>query len=380
MKIAHVAVNFPPHIGGIGEVCFSEAHGLALRGHDVTVFSLRQGPESRSTTPLSKVKTVFLRPLVQGGNAGFIPQLFWRLGGFDIVHLHYPFYGGAEWVWLSSILRGTRYVTTYHMDAQPSELWKLPFKQLYDALIAKPILHRSKKVIIVGEEFLHTTEQKNSLNQRNVVVLPNAIDTEVFYPAHAVDYSALGLDRWRDKEIILFVGNLMPLKRLDLILQSLEYLPSRASVLVVGGGYEMEHYRSMVAAMNLSARVLFVGPCYNQRRLAQYYNIASAVVVPSDYESFSLVTVEAQACGAIVIASKIPALEGKITDGRDGFLFEPGSVKSLAQKIITALSLSIPERRLIEKTARSRVQRQYALEPHFEKLEKIYAEALTIKK
>lgn len=376
MNIAHVAVNFPPHIGGIGEVCFSEAHGLALRGHDVTVFSLRQGPRSRSTTPLSKVKTVFLRSIIAGGDAGLVPQLFFYLGGFDIVHLHYPFYGGAEWVWLASALRGVRYVATYHMDAQPNELWKRPFKRAYDRFFARPILRGAQKVIIVGDEFIEKTEQKNALDHRNVVVLPNAIDTEVFCPVPTFEYETLGLDRWRDREIILFVGNLMPLKRLDLILKSLEYLPSRAGVVVVGGGYEIDAYRKMAADLGISSRVLFAGPCYNQKKLAQYYNIASVVVVPSDYESFSLVTVEAQACGAIVVASDIPALKSKIDDGKDGFLFEPGSVESLAKKINTVLNLPPNERRAIERSATARAHAKYALQPHFEKLEKIYAEAL----
>jgi glycosyltransferase involved in cell wall biosynthesis len=379
MNIAHVAVNFPPHIGGIGEVCFSEAHGLALRGHEVTVFSLRQGPESRSTTPLSKVKTAFLRPLVQGGDAGLVPQLFWRLYGFDIVHLHYPFYGGAEWVWLSAALRGVKYVVTYHMDAQPEELWKKPFKRLYDSIFAKPILRNAQKVIIVGEEFLQETEQKNALDHKKIAILPNAVDTEVFYPTHTYDYESLGLDRWRDKDAILFVGNLMPLKRLDILLRALERLPSRAGVIVVGGGYDMERYQKMAVDLNIAARVLFVGPCFNQRKLAQYYNIASVVVVPSDYESFSLVTVEAQASGTIVVASAIPALKSKITDGIDGFLFQPGSVESLAQKINQALCLTDAQKRSIEKAARQRVQKQFALEPHFEKLEKIYTEALVSK-
>ena len=64
----------------------------------------------------------------------------------------------------------------------------------------------------------------------------------------------------------------------------------------------------------------------------------------------------------------------------DGFLFKPGSVESLAEKITEALSLTDAQKRGIEKAARQRVQKQFALEPHFEKLEKIYAEALAAKK
>ncbi len=375
MKLAHVTVNFPPHIGGIGEVCFGEAHGLSERGHDVTVFSLRHGPESRSTTPLSQVKTVFLSPLLHGGDAGLVPQLLSALKGFDLVHLHYPFYGGAEWVYARSLFANSPYIVTYHMDAQPPLAWKRSVQRWYDRFLSPRIMNRAERVIAVDSKFFATTDLGKCISPDKVVELANAIDVDTFYP-RAPDWGMVDLEGWENKKILLFVGNLLAIKRVDLIISALPGLPPDVVLAVVGGGVAQAQYEALAQRLGVEDRVRFVGPCFNQKKISYYYSLAHAVVVPSDYESFSLVTVEAQATGAVVVASAIPSITHKISPGIDGFLFAPGSVESLQEELRKALSLSRDERRSFAQRARGRVVERYGLAYHLDELERVYGEVL----
>ncbi len=415
LKIAHIVATFPPHIGGMGGVVFDEVNALAKAGHDVTVFTLAypghdylqqnsQNPlhcpppnrgRSQLLSPLKGERyrewycVVRLHPLIRSGDAGWVPQLFFRLKGFDIVHLHYPWYGGAEWVLLAAKLRGQKYVVTYHMQAAPTSLFKKIVKFKYDWFLTKAILRGAAKVLVVDKSlsFRPTPHLRGSGgisptttrsldyarddNQGRAIEFPNPVDTNLFQP-RAVTATDVGLPEFEHKKIILFVGNLMPVKRLDLAIEALLKLPAEVVLLVVGGGYEEARYKKMVSDKNVSARVKFIGRIEEKQKLAAYYSVATVTVVPSDAESFSLVTLESLAAGTPVVASDIPGIRARVSDGQDGFLFTPGSVASLAEKLNKILSLSLEERKQMGERGRAKVVEKYGIVQHIIKLQEIY--------
>ena len=130
MKIAHIVSSFPPYYGGMGNVVFQTAGELRNRGHEVVVYTPQyfeekeikdiDAPEEKEHSKklqdqIDNVKR--LRPSFQYGNAARLPQLYEELQGFDLVHMHYPFFGTA------SIIRKWKkknptipLVITYHMD------------------------------------------------------------------------------------------------------------------------------------------------------------------------------------------------------------------------------------------------------------------------
>ena len=146
MKIAHVVATFPPDIGGMGQVAADEARELARRGHDVTVFAL-SFPLSHYDDSAAPFKIIRSRPLIPGGAAGWVPTWRKKFTGFDLIHLHYPFYGGAESVWMNK--DSVPYIITYHMDARPTALFKKPIKLVYDRFLAPRIFSKAKRVIMV---------------------------------------------------------------------------------------------------------------------------------------------------------------------------------------------------------------------------------------
>ena len=67
--------------------------------------------------------------------------------------------------------------------------------------------------------------------------------------------------------------------------------------------------------------------------LVDYYNAADVIVMPSHYEPFGLVPVEAMACGTPVIASNVGGLAYTVVDGKSGFHVPPKSPEHIAEKI-----------------------------------------------
>ena len=386
MHIAHVVSTFWPRFGGMGQVCYEEVKRLAARGHQVSVFTLQYPalPGQTSETvlpgvPEKEIKDGFtierLNPLIKFGDAGITPVLSSKLKGFDLVHLHYPFYGGAEWVLPAVGKNGAKLVITYHMDAAPSGCLKKCFQKIYDLIFPKLIFKAAKKVIGVDEEYLAAADFYKSVKDKSII-LSNGVETDIFKPQPA-DLPALSLERLAGKKIILFVGNLMPIKRLDLLIEALNILndPDLALV-VVGGGYDEERYRKMLVESKLEDRVVFAGHCAEAKRLAMYYNAADCLAVPSDTESFSLAAVYALSSAVPVIASDIPGLKGRVSDGVDGFLVKKGSAENLADTLKKFFALSPEQRKQMGERGREKALVNYTWNQHMEKLEEIYKQII----
>lgn len=363
MKIAHVVSTFSPRLGGMGRICLEEAAALARQGHEVTVFTLNYPHFANDEEFVFKV--VRLHPLIRLGDAGLVPQLLWKLGkNFDLVHLHYPFYGGAEWLCFLPI----PLVITYHMDAQ-ARGFKGFAQKMYDWVWPKFLFAKAKKIITVDAEHFNNSKFFKNIPANKVVEIANGVDTAIFKPAPP-NLEKLELEDLKDKKIILFVGNPMPLKRLDLLIAAVKLLDNKDTVLlVVGGGYELEKYKQMAKELQVEAQIRFIGPCADQIKLAEYYNVADCVAVPSDYESFSLVAIEAMACGKPLVISDLPGLKNRTSEA---LFFAPGSVESLVGALKKVLALSDEERKKIGDSEVAKAIQDFSWDKHIDKLLQVY--------
>ena len=141
--------------------------------------------------------------------------------------------------------------------------------------------------------------------------------------------------------MLLWVGRVAPIKGLDTLLDAVARLRAtgRATrLLVVGGDADepmSEHevsLRRRIERLDLTDSVCFVGP-QPQSELPVYYAAADVTVLPSYYESFGMVALEAMACGSAVIASRVGGLVTTVRDGVTGFLVPDGDVEALAERI-----------------------------------------------
>jgi glycosyltransferase involved in cell wall biosynthesis len=369
MKIAEVIATFPPYHGGMGYVCFQNSRDLALRGHDVTVFTLDHGRHTYERDP-AYFQIVRLRTPFIYGDGGLVPQLYNKLKGFDIVHLHYPFFGGAEYVYASSLFRGQQYFLTYHLDVFGNSLFKRLLIGAYEPIFMKRILRRASLIGALSHEHLKNSAAFRMINWNRVVEIPNGVDAEKFQPRER-ERALMKRHGLEGKTVVLFVGNLQPFKGLHILIDALSGIEDEKIVLlIVGSGYGERKYKNLVKDKGLEERVIFAGPKSQDDDLPYYYNLCDFLVLPSTRsESSGLVVLEAMASGKPVIVSSLPGPSQLIEEGRDGLIARVNDVEDLKNKI-EYLAHEKELSSAMGRAAREKVKAKYSWREAGKKLEK----------
>jgi glycosyltransferase involved in cell wall biosynthesis len=153
-----------------------------------------------------------------------------------------------------------------------------------------------------------------------------------------------------EADFLLFVGTLEPRKNLVTLLkayaQVLRETPLRPQLVVTGGeGWLMDETFSLMRDENIHERLCLTG-YLNDDDLGALYSSCRAFIYPSLYEGFGLPPLEAMACGAPVIASRVQALAETLADA--AVLVDPLDVESLAQAIAALLADERHRAELIE--------------------------------
>jgi D-inositol-3-phosphate glycosyltransferase len=182
-------------------------------------------------------------------------------------------------------------------------------------------------------------------DRRNIEIVPPGVDLERFHPLPKAEAQAfIGVPPGH--RMLLFVGRIEPLKGLDNILQAVAQLRDQDAALledvcmcVIGGEIkegeqdaELTRLMALRDQLGLKERVTFLG-ARDQDILQYYYCAAEALIMPSDYESFGMVALEAMACGTPVIASEVGGLAFLVEDGINGFHVPTREPSALAAKM-----------------------------------------------
>ncbi|MFA6215189.1 MAG: glycosyltransferase family 4 protein [Patescibacteria group bacterium] len=379
MKIAIVTPTFPPYAGGIGNVAAANARELVKLGHEVTVFTPLYQPVTEEITDLV-IKRV--KPLFKYGNAAYVPSLKKLLAGFEIIHLHYPFFGGAEVIWLKSSkfkAHGSKLVLHYHMDVVGEGILKLFFK-LHNQFILPKIIRMADKVIFTSLDYGQNSNVRNLMakNPDKFIEVANGVNTEEFLPTEK-DKSLLAKHAIEPEEkVVLFVGGLDKahyFKGVEYLIEAmsrLKQLPYRWKLIIVGAGELQRQYADWAAQLNLEAKTIFTGYVPNQD-LPKYYNLADVVVLPSvdKSEAFGLALVEGMSCGKPVVATNLPGVRSVVDDGVNGLLVKIKDEDDLASKINYLLANSEIAGQF-GLAARQKAEKQYDWGIIGQKLEQIY--------
>jgi D-inositol-3-phosphate glycosyltransferase len=251
-----------------------------------------------------------------------------------------------------------------------------------------------------------TPAEENQLSElygaerSKIHVISPGVDIDRFHPipaAHAKEHIGICPGR----PMILFVGRIEPLKGIDNLLRAIAQVVERRPELrgsavrpsspegqpadglcvpIIGGEADRIHEdEEMVRLQRLRERlgiedvVTFLGS-KNQDTLQYYYSAAEMVVMPSDYESFGMVALEAMACGTPVIASDVGGLAFLVKDGRTGYRVPAGDVGALADRITRLLMDELSRRRIGQRA--TCWAESYAWPNIAEQIEGVYQEVL----
>ena len=336
MRVAHIAPVFPPYRGGMGTVAYHQARALAAAGTAVSVFTPRSAVPRQAPAGVTLVE---LPALVARGNAACLPQVLWRLGGFDVVHLHYPFFGTAELLAARRLFGGPRLVLQYQMDVVGVH-WKARLFQWHRHILLPAILRTADAIVVTSHDYAASSFLAPALPalEHKLVAIPGGVDLGAFSPGtdRAALRARLGL---ADQPTVFFLARLDRahyFKGLHVLIEAMAQIPEAA--LVVGGDGEWRTDYEAQARARLGERVRFVGDIGDDA-LPDYYRAADALALPSidRTEAFGLVLLEALACGTPVVASRLRGVRTLVDEGRTGFLVEPGDPFDLATRLAQCL-------------------------------------------
>lgn len=382
LRIAMLSVHTCPlatlggkETGGMNVYVRDLSRELGRRGHHVDVYTRSQNPD------IPRVS----KELGGGGRVIHLPagpeqpydkhEVYDHLGQFvdgaleqaardgisyDVLHSHYWLSGAAaqrlqrDWdapvVHMAHTLGKMKNLIA---DRRPQEretqrrvTVETDIASIADALIASTPAEENQLAELYGAD------------RDKIHVIPPGVDIERFHPippAHAKEHIGICPER----PIILFVGRIEPLKGIDTLLEAIALVTRRRPemrdglcVPIIGGQTdaicqddEMARLADLRQSLGIEDVVTFLGS-KNQDTLQYYYSAAEMVVMPSDYESFGMVALEAMACGTPVIASDVGGLAFLVKDERTGYRVPAGDPEALADRIAHLLTDELSRRRI----------------------------------
>jgi glycosyltransferase involved in cell wall biosynthesis len=376
MKIAHVTATYPPYGGGTGRICADQAAYLSRRGHQVTVYCPTRGRQRELETGQPSI--VRLPTWLRAGNAA-VATGHLGIARPDLLHLHYPYYGGGDLAWLDALVRRIPYVVTYHQDVELPGAFGVIARR-HHALAGRRILAGARLVMATSLDYAQHSRLAPLLGAGSVVELPNGVDTTRFQPAPGLPTAHAARGAGEGELVILFVGSLDRahlFKGVDVLLTAfglLLDLPVR--LLIVGRGELRAQYQAQATALGLASRVSF-DASVTDAELPVQQRLADVLVLPSTTrgEAFGVVLLEALASGVPVVASDLPGVRSVVTRTGGGLLAPPGNAAALAAAL-RALLTDAPRRQRLGRQGRAAVERHYAWPSLIDQLEDVYARAL----
>jgi glycosyltransferase involved in cell wall biosynthesis len=164
--------------------------------------------------------------------------------------------------------------------------------------------------------------------------IPAGFQEDLFFPQdQAESRDFVGVDS--RARLVLFVGRLERQKNLLFMLDSFALLREKysdASLVIVGNGSQQGEIEERIRSHQLEGCVRLVGR-KSPAEIARWMNAADVFVLPSVWEAFGIVGLEALACGTPVVASRVGGMPDLIAEGETGYVVDPLTPLAFAQAI-----------------------------------------------
>ena len=367
-----MAAFFPPHVGGLEKCVWEISKQLANNGHEVLVYTTR----IPGTKPYEKPRQgVTIKRLPILFSLFTVPvSLFLELlkEHAQVIHVHIPPATGAFSSILLGRMRKIPIVVTYHNETKGNGFIGRVAAKMYNAIQYRFIL-KSASIVTVPSKVYKIKLVAAGVDNRRVKVIPNGI---------ACSYSlatASQLGKIRRKyglldgeRIILFVGALEKRKGVEYLIRAVPEVVKRinnARAIIVGDGSQKENLVELTERLGVAEHVIFAGHV-DEAEKNSLYNVADILVLPSLYETFGLVLLEAMYHEKPIISSRIAGTSELLTENYNCILVQPKDYKALANAIVVILSDRALAQRIV-KNAKTMVSR-YAWEDIVPRLIDVY--------
>ena len=361
LKIAFISAHSCPvgdlgtkDTGGMSVYIRELARELGKKGHNIDIFTRVHDPADPRMEDLSVgVRLVHLKAgkeeKIQKMDVYFsLPEFtfnlenYWRDNSlkYDIVFSHY---------WMSALVgkylwkkRHIPYITMYHtLGAVKNAIGIGENEPALRITSEKATIQDCQMIIVATEKEKQDLLRYYDASKEKIDVVPCGVNMELFKPVDKMSArQRLGI---ADEKLLLFVGRIDPLKGIDNLIRTMPLLKKywNLKLVVVGGDEnsraELEKLKKLSSEINIRDSVDFRG-LVKQEQLPYFYSAADVCVVPSYYESFGLVPLEALACGTPVVTTDVGDLKNIIKTGETGYIVADNSPDKLAGGIFSLLS------------------------------------------
>jgi glycosyltransferase involved in cell wall biosynthesis len=207
------------------------------------------------------------------------------------------------------------------------------------------------------------------ISRSRIMYLPNAVNGELFRPHGG-----------KEDNLLLFVGRISFEKGLHVLLDSLRDLKKSVSLVIIGPATSLNYYQDILKRIEKENqrgkhRITYLG-ALDQPEVAKWCQKASILILPSFYEAFPVVILEALSCETPVIATPVGGIPELVRDYENGFLIPPNNPLKLAEAIEYLLDNKDIRIRM-GKAGRKRGVKDFSLEIVAQKLRRVYEQIIT---
>jgi glycosyltransferase involved in cell wall biosynthesis len=363
MRILVVTDQYAPMVGGVPNVTQTLAHGLAGRGHAVTLLVPNPGISSQPPAGRADGHQVSFAcsrsvrwPWYDGMRLALLSlsaarRLISALSP-DVIHVHSPLTLGLM-ARLAARQLSIPVVYTNHYLPENVRPGSTRRSRLFDAAFYAYLVQFANQCAHVTAPTLTALQLLRAQGLRAPAqVISNGIDLRTYCPGPA---DSVVRDRYglrADRPVILYVGRLSQEKGVDVLLAAVARLTTGVQVAIAGRGPDSVRLAATADRLGLSDRVRFLG-FVPDADLPAVYRLADVFVIPSKAELQSLATMEAMATGLPVVASDAYSLRELVSHGKTGLLTTPGRADELAASLDMLLGAPGVRARMAQESLRA---------------------------
>ena len=255
---------------------------------------------------------------------------------YDLIHSHY-WLSGRVGKWLENRWKAPHMVMFHTLGALKNTTVQEEQESELRIATEKDLAQNCQRIMAATEREKEHLVRYYGARREQIAVVPCGVNLDLFGPMDKrVVRKQLGFAE--DESIVLFVGRLAPIKGIDRLLRAMTHLktPKPRRLVIIGGDDhntpEMQHLEHLCIELGVQDAVVFLGRVEHEK-LPPYYCAADVVVLPSHYESFGLVALEALASGTPVVATPVGAMQAILVEGETGYVVANGAPQLLAAGI-----------------------------------------------
>lgn len=319
-----------PWLGGSGTVASRLVRILARNGHTVRLvtYPTVSSAQANAEVPASLVEPLefplFPFPLYELALAERIAEEVLSINA-EIIHAHYGILFGHAAFLAQQSLRIRGYKVSVVLTLHGTDVLGLDLTRpgaVVPKYLNTLIIRSADAVSAVSNNLAMYAKDLYGANSTRIHVLHNAVNTKVFSPQPDIERSC-------ENPILIHVSNFRPVKRPLLALDVFDLLRKKraAQMWFVGEGPELSAVKEQVRIRAIPD-VTFFG-VLSERELVKKMARSQALILPSVYESFSLVALEAHATATPVVASRVGGIDEVVRHGETGYLIDPDAPASV---------------------------------------------------